>query len=954
MQLQCASCSAVLTYQDDDPPRFCSRCGSSLTAQKLPTSTGLEATGVYTPDNSTYISDRRISSPYAGIPEQVGGYRLLRKLGSGGMGTVFEAEDMANGQKVALKLIKRGSDLSDSSAQRFKQEGRLASSISHPRCVFVLAADEEHGQPYIVMELMPGRTFVDHVREKSPLPVTEAVTLILDIIDGLQEAHRLGLVHRDVKPANCFIDEQGRAKVGDFGLAKVLDQRGAGDVPTAVELTGTGAFIGTPLYAAPEQIKGHVVDQQVDVYSVGATLYFLLSGKAPFEDQQSVTAVLARIVSEDPVPLGELRKDLPPGLEAIIRQALERDRHRRFRDLESLRQALTVYLPGRARIVRFGQRIAAFTVDFVITMIIAGITALGFSIYAHASADESLRVTMDSLFEESLLGSIMITLFAHTLVFIIPESLWATTFGKWCFRLRLSSPSDGSKPRPRQVIVRNIIFLCISMLLFWVTLALGLNTDTVKVKQSAAAGKQVAFQFDIADPTLSNIVGLLILCSTMRRSNGYRGLHELLSSTSTIWLPPLPTRSELKFNRQAASVPPQAQPLPTPMTLGGFTVTHQLWASDEQTVYVGRDERLSRNVWIWMRPLEFQKLDAARRKLSRPTRWRWIASGQHEGRAWDAFLATAGFSLQNLVDQQQTLDWTATFHVLTDCAEELDQAQSDRTIPTMLSPSQLWIQSRGSTQWLDVPISRDVATTSVPSQSALLEFLGRVSRLALEGPMMLAGNLLQKPIPVGGYNLINRLLGEPPAVQSFSELRTELKELSFQPFYLTRWARFRSIVVQAMWLVPAAIFSLAITLGLAYLLVLSSDKESLMQSWNVMVKSISPWAGPAAGLIIMAIWSYAFRGKLSFGLVGLEVRRFDGAPVECWRMALRTLCLATPILLFLLISSYFEWTIRWREMIIRVNQLPVPVFVFLTFFMILRRPDRIWFDKLAGTVVVPK
>ena len=141
--------------------------------------------------------------------------------------------------------------------------------------MFVLAADEEAGQPYIVMELMPGDTLADLVRRQGPLPPAQAVACILDVLDGLLEAHRVGILHRDVKPSNCFLTAEGRVKVGDFGLAKSL-ARGA-------HLTRTGTFLGTPLYASPEQIKGQTVDPRTDVYSLAATLYYLLAGKAPFE-----------------------------------------------------------------------------------------------------------------------------------------------------------------------------------------------------------------------------------------------------------------------------------------------------------------------------------------------------------------------------------------------------------------------------------------------------------------------------------------------------------------------------------------------------------------------------------------------------------------------------------------------------------------------------------------------
>src|SRR5262249_22276306 len=139
------------------------------------------------------------------IPETVGGYRLLRRLGGGGMGTVYEALDTTSGRHVALKLLTPQAESSPEALERFRQEGRPASKISHPPGVFVRAAEEDSGRPYIVMELMSGRTLDDLVRQHGPLPPEEAVARVLDVIEGLQEAHRLGVIHRDVKPSNCFL-----------------------------------------------------------------------------------------------------------------------------------------------------------------------------------------------------------------------------------------------------------------------------------------------------------------------------------------------------------------------------------------------------------------------------------------------------------------------------------------------------------------------------------------------------------------------------------------------------------------------------------------------------------------------------------------------------------------------------------------------------------------------------
>ncbi len=324
MQVVCSRCQTVLDYSTQRPS-FCSCCGAAL--DRPPDA----ATQPFDP---TATAAEALSATVAeGPPERIGGYRLLRTLGTGGMGAVYEAEDTASGRRVALKLI--APDFADSAdaVERFRREGRLASTLAHPRCVFVLTADEEAGRPYIVMELMPGRTLADVVAERGPLEPAEAVARILDVLDGLQEAHRLGFIHRDVKPSNCFLDAEGRVKVGDFGLAKSL-------VPVN-SLTRTGSFLGTILFAAPEQIKGEAVDAQTDLYAVAATLYFLLTGQAPF-DGGDAAATLARTVSDPARPMRRLRPELDPDLDEVVLRGLERDRGRRWRSLVDFRAAATV------------------------------------------------------------------------------------------------------------------------------------------------------------------------------------------------------------------------------------------------------------------------------------------------------------------------------------------------------------------------------------------------------------------------------------------------------------------------------------------------------------------------------------------------------------------------------------------------------------------------------------
>jgi serine/threonine protein kinase len=336
MQLACPHCQAALDYANHRP-HFCSFCGQPLPPAEV------DREAVTLPPSPTLPATNAIQAP-----ESVGGYRLVRRLGEGGMGSVYEAEESGTGRRVALKLIVPQYAATGEAVERFRQEGRLARLVNHPRCVSVYKTDQEGGLPYIVMELMPGKTLQDLVQEKGPLPVADAVAKTLDVIHGLCEAHRLGIIHRDIKPSNCFLDEDGRVKVGDFGLSKSLT--------STVQLTRTGAFLGTPLYASPEQVRAEPLDPQTDVYSVAATLFFLLAGRAPHQTGDPVST-MASIVCDDAPSLCGLRPELPAALDQVVLRGLQRDRERRWKSMDEFRTALLPFAPRQRSL---GARLLAF------------------------------------------------------------------------------------------------------------------------------------------------------------------------------------------------------------------------------------------------------------------------------------------------------------------------------------------------------------------------------------------------------------------------------------------------------------------------------------------------------------------------------------------------------------------------------------------------------------------
>ncbi len=444
MSLHCPSCLKTLEYLGERPS-FCSYCGT-----RLPAATTNEATVSYVAEASTQPRYQG-NDPGLALPDRVAGYRLVREIGRGGMGIVFEGEEISSGRKVAVKLLSREQIGSSVAIDRFVQEGKLASSISHPRCVFVLAADEDDGWPFIVMELMSGTTLKDLVDGVGPLPQSEAVAKILDVIDGLSEAHRLGVIHRDVKPSNCLLDGEGRVKVGDFGLSRSI----SGDN----RLTVTGSFLGTPHYSSPEQIKGESTDEASDVYSVAATLYFLLTGRPPFDSKDPAVA-LARIVSETPPSIRSIRRKVSLSLEQVVLKGLERDRRRRYRDLDEFREALQPFLADSLTIGGVWLRIGAGAIDLAF----AAVTAVWVGALVPLLVEPVFGEERPVIPYRRILTDFQILLgILISVVLLLTEVFGRCSPGKKIARLRIES-SDGGPPSWRRVLVRYLVFVVVSLM----------------------------------------------------------------------------------------------------------------------------------------------------------------------------------------------------------------------------------------------------------------------------------------------------------------------------------------------------------------------------------------------------------------------------------------------------------------------------------------------------------
>jgi serine/threonine protein kinase len=258
-----------------------------------------------------------------------GRYRVSARLGSGGMADVYLAHDTLLGREVALKLLHHRFSEDQEFVERFRREASSAAGLSHPNVVAVFDRGEWDGTYYIAMEYLPGRSLKAVVREHGPLSPPDAIDIVVQILLAVRFAHRRGIIHRDIKPHNVILDEEGRAKVTDFGIARA----GASD------MTLTGSIMGTAQYLSPEQAQGHAVSETSDLYAVGVVLYELLTGSVPFEGDSAVTIALKQ-VSAEPIPPSSRNPEVGPALDAVVMRSLAKDPLARFASADEFIAAL--------------------------------------------------------------------------------------------------------------------------------------------------------------------------------------------------------------------------------------------------------------------------------------------------------------------------------------------------------------------------------------------------------------------------------------------------------------------------------------------------------------------------------------------------------------------------------------------------------------------------------------
>jgi len=821
------------------------------------------------------------------FPCEFGGYRLLGLLGRGGMGTVYEAQQIATSRRVALKMLGQQLDSPDM-RQRFLREGRLAASVNHPNSLYIFGSEEIEGLPVITMEIAGAGTLKDKLKQRGPLAVTEAVDAILDVVSGLESAFAGGVLHRDIKPSNCFVCPDGSVKVGDFGLSVSTLAR------TDTFVTAHGKIMGTPAYASPEQLRGDALDLRSDIYSVGATLFTLLTDRAPFEGDNAVQ-VVANAVNKKPKPLTELRQDVPPGLDRVVARCLAKEPNGRYADYTALRNALLPFSSREPEPASMKVRSSVGWIDYLIAFLIPYVTIMLF-----VGADKLL---VRPLVERTLYSArYYIALFCFGfLYFSIVEGIWGAGLGKRLKGLRVVR-TNGRRPGIVRALLRILIPIgCVEGVRMPLMMALITDADWT--------GLQTVL-FVVAAIVCGWIPVLLIL--RVRRENGFAAVWDLASGTRVVVKPKGIVRPSIKSETQP-EIPAEGAD-----SLGPYQIIKEMvpgkWI-------VGTDPVLRRHVWLLRR--NSQELSLARRNLARSGRLRWLQKAEAGEATWDAFEAPEGVPFTSLLEGGKRVPWSSLRFWLDDLASELWQATGDNTLPAELSLDNVWITAQGRAVLLDEPwpgVKTGAERIAVGDLAGQQRFLNAVAACAESTSMPLHARGVLQNLADGKFEKLSFLTGI-------------LRGLLEKPVEVSRGIRAGSI-----FMLPGYVW-IAVFVGRYH------DKQ-----WNDYLDEIvviTPMAVLGAIALIQLLALALFRTTPSHATFRLAVIDAKGRPADSKKLLVRWAIVWLPLFIpMLFVALLTETSAAFiYAIVLLLLWLSAAVYGVIV-------PNRGLHDRLAGTWVV--
>jgi eukaryotic-like serine/threonine-protein kinase len=772
----CKGCGASLpAYAPDE---LCPKCLAESGIRRN-SSSAVNQTVLLTA--SSLLAESKTQPAPADLPasHRLGGYRIIRPLGQGGMGAVYEAEEIESGRRVALKVLSRSLD-SPEARRRFLREGRLAASVNHPNTVYVFGTDEIDGQPVIAMELVSGGTLHDRVKQNEPMPIASAVDAILQVIAGLEAAAALGVLHRDIKPSNCFIEADGTVKVGDFGLSVSTATRGE------TKLTMTGSFLGTPAYSSPEQLRGDEFTLHGDIYAIGVTLYFLLTGRTPFQGDDLVR-MLATVLERAPESPGKWRPELPKGLCRAILRCLEKQPAKRFKNYAALRNALLPYSSAATSPATLSLRFLAGYIDQTLLSVPGMLVAmyLGFrgggEGFQYEQTGLRLNITSPSgNVQNSALLTLVSGMFFIVLYFTVFEGLWGASIGKRLCRLRVVGPNR-SVLGIRRAFARAAIWGVVPNLPAFLAFGFGSlhHVSSFGVVKSQGMSSLA-------------VVIIALLFSTARRRNGFAAVQDLLTGTRVVRRTAHTARPALEAVEEK---PPSTDTTPS---LGPYHVLETLAKGESEEILLAFDTRLLRKVWIRKLPCGAPPVAPALRNLARVGRLRWLNGKRTADECWDAYEAVSGKPFLDLVRQRQP--WSRVRFWLLDLAEEIHAGLKEQSPPESLQLDRVWITADGRAKLLDFPAPGSDAhaatgePTVVAGASNPQPFLNQVAVAALEGRRAASAEAKPSSVAIPLPLHARELLGEMQTGIAPGLLADRLRPLLHNLAFVSRWRRFGLIL----------------------------------------------------------------------------------------------------------------------------------------------------------------